>query len=201
MCQYPLFETLAIINGKVQNLHFHQQRYQFAMKNYFLCDEYSQLRDIIVIPKDYQTGLVRCRIDYNQSEFKLSFYHYNRKKITAYQCVRVKDFDYAFKYSDREQFALLDKKHADEVIIINNGFVSDCTIGNLLFLKQGKWYTPDSYLLKGTQLSLLLSIEQIACIQIKQDDLFSFEKIMMINALNPFDPARAIEITPRTISL
>lgn len=201
MCQFPLFETLAILDGKIQNLYFHQQRYQFAMQHYFLRDHYRQLSDIIIVPKAYQTGLVRCRMDYNQSEFKLSFYHYHRKRIATYQCVRVKDFDYSFKYSNREQFALLDKKQADEVIIINNGLVSDCSIGNLLFLKQEKWYTPASYLLKGTQLSLLLAKGQVSFIPMKQAELFSFEKIMMINALNPFDPTRAIEITPHSIFL
>ncbi len=35
MSQYPLFETLAIIDGKIQNLKYHQQRIDYAMKNYF----------------------------------------------------------------------------------------------------------------------------------------------------------------------
>ena len=99
--------------------------------------------------------------------------------------------DYIFKYSNRENFDLI-KIEKDEAIIIQNGKVTDCRVGNLLFLKNNIWYSPKDYLLKGTQLSYLLSQNKIKLVEIKVKDLHQYEKIMMINAMNPFDESRAI---------
>ena len=198
MCQFPLFETLAIIDGKYQNVFFHQQRIDFAFKHY-LKTETTLFIEQIEIPIQYHNGFFRCRIDYNHQTFNIGFYAYQPKEIKTFQCVYVEDFDYQFKYSDRKVLEKLDNKKCDEVIIINNDKVSDCKIGNLLFLKQNKWYSPKDYLLKGTQLSYLIEQNKIQLVEIKAEDLFTYEKIMWINALNPFDPARAIPINMETI--
>ena len=124
----------------------------------------------------------------------MKYFPYVPKAIRTFQCVYVEGLDYRFKYSDRQCLEKLKTESADEVIIINNGFVSDCTIGNLLFLKQNQWYSSTHFLLKGTQLSYLLAQNQVCLTEISVADLSSFEKVMMINALNPFDEKRAISV-------
>ncbi len=81
------------------------------------------------------------------------------------------------------------------MIIINNGFVSDCSIGNLLFLKQKIWYSPQHYLLKGTQLTRLIEEKKVYLAEIRAENLFDYEQIMVINALNPFNSVRAVPMT------
>ncbi|MDG6267042.1 aminotransferase class IV family protein [Glaesserella parasuis] len=195
MCQYPLFETVAIIDGKVQNIFYHQQRMNNAFIYYFKHENSFELLDIIKVPEAYQKGLVRCRIDYNTKEYQVQFFHYIPKAIKNFQCVYVENFDYQFKYTDRVELDKLKQTAGDEIILVNNGFISDCSIGNLLFLKQGKWYSPNHYLLKGTQLSYLLDEQKISLIDIPVEALFDYEQIMVINALNPFDLQRAVPIT------
>ncbi|MCT8736125.1 aminotransferase class IV, partial [Glaesserella parasuis] len=112
-----------------------------------------------------------------------------------FQCVYVENFDYQFKYTDRLELEQLKQTACDEIILVNNGFISDCSIGNLLFLKQGKWYSPNHYLLKGTQLSHLLDEQKISLVDIPVEALFDYDQIMVINALNPFDLQRAVSIT------
>ncbi len=107
----------------------------------------------------------------------------------------MENFDYQFKYTDRLELEQLKQTACDEIILVNNGFISDCSIGNLLFLKQGKWYSPNHYLLKGTQLSYLLHEQKISLADIPVEALFDYEQIMVINALNPFDLQRAAPIT------
>ncbi len=80
MCQFPLFETLSIIDGQVQNLQYHQQRFEQATQEYFGCEPRFRLADILVVPEAYQQGKVRCRIDYNAAEFELKFFTYSPKK-------------------------------------------------------------------------------------------------------------------------
>ncbi len=74
MCQYPLFETVAIIDGKIKNIFYHQQRMNNAFIYYFKYENIFELLDIIKVPKEYQNGLVRCRIDYNTKEYKIQFF-------------------------------------------------------------------------------------------------------------------------------
>ncbi|WP_018651156.1 aminotransferase class IV family protein [Actinobacillus capsulatus] len=194
MCRFPLFETIAIINGEPQNLAYHQQRFESAMKQYFHTQPQQQLADVLCVPNEFQQGRVRCRIDYNASEFQQQFFPYTPRKISTFQCVYVEDLDYRFKYSDRKRLDLLKTLQADEVIIINNGKVSDCTIGNLLFSRKGLWFSSQDYLLKGTQLTKLVEEGIVQLVQITPQDLPQYEQIMMVNALNPFDLQRALPI-------
>ncbi|KAE9533401.1 aminotransferase class IV family protein [Ursidibacter arcticus] len=199
MCQYPLFETLAVINGEFHHLYYHQQRVNNAFLHYFQSECNLNLSNISV-PNAFRQGFFRCRVDYNQHNYEINFYPYTPKKITQFKLVYTQNLDYQFKYSDRKRLDLLkNQQNSDEIIIINNGLVSDSTIGNLLFLKKNKWYSSHHYLLKGTQLSYLLDIGEVKLTKITADDLWAYEKIMMVNALNPFDLERAITINSSTI--
>lgn len=195
MCRFPLFETIAIIDGESQNLAYHQQRLESTMNQYFHTQPQQQLADMICVPDEFQQGSVRCRIDYNASEFQQQFSLYSPRKINSFQCVYTEDLDYCFKYSDRKRLDSLKTLQADEIIIINNGKVSDCTIGNLLFYRKGKWFSSQDYLLKGTQLTKLVETGVVDLVQITAQDLLQYEQIMMVNALNPFDLQRALPIS------
>lgn len=191
MCQYPIFETIAILNGKPQNLEYHQARMNEVMKDYFHQTNPFTLENIIQVPEEYQSGLVRCRIDYNEKEYQTLFAAYQRREIKSYQCVYLDKIDYRFKYSNRADFEKI-KTNKDEAIIIQNNKVTDCRIGNLLFLKENIWYSPKDYLLKGTQLSRLLAENKVVLKEIWANEITQYEQIMMINAMNPFDETRAI---------
>ncbi|QIM64835.1 aminotransferase class IV family protein [Frederiksenia canicola] len=198
MCQFPLFETLAVIDGQFQRLNYHQQRVNLAFEHFFKSETILDLTKI-TIPTAFKSGFFRCRIDYSAIAFDIKFYAYTPRKMTRFQCVYTEDLDYQFKYSDRKRLDFAKDLQIDEVIIINNGFVSDCTIGNLLFLKNEKWYSPQHYLLKGTQLTYLLDQQKVELMPIHIDDLFGYEKIMVINALNPFEPERAVSIDSSSV--
>ncbi|OOR98149.1 branched-chain amino acid aminotransferase [Haemophilus paracuniculus] len=195
MCQFPLFETILIENGEAKNLYYHQQRVEFAFQNFFKHPCSLNLAETIIVPEHFKQGIIRCRIDYNERTYEVNFYPYQRKLIQKFQCVYTQNLDYQFKYSDRKGLDLLKNPNADEVIIINNGFVSDCTIGNLLFLKENQWYSSQHYLLKGTQLTQLVEKGEAILTEMRAEDLPTFEKVMMINALNPFDLTRALPIS------
>lgn len=194
MSQFPLFETLLIKDGIPQNIAYHQQRFNLACREFFKVDPFLNLIEVIIPPIMNCDEILRCRLDYNQSDYQVNFFTYKPKQITEFQVIETQQLDYQFKYRDRTFFQSLPTNEQREVIIVNNGKVSDCTIGNLLFLKQGKWFSPQDYLLKGTQLSRLLDEKQVELCEITPNNLTNFEQVMLINALNPFDPARAIPI-------
>ena len=104
----------------------------------------------------------------------------------AFQPVIYDDIEYSLKYSDRSLINTLfaQRGACDEIIIIKNGKVTDCSIGNLIFRQEKKWYTPDTPLLLGTQREKLLQEGKIQERTIFQEDIVNFDEIKIINAMN-----------------
>ena len=165
------------------------------MRNYFQIEPKLQLAEVVQVPAEHQQGLVRCRMDYSAHHFELTFFPYQPRQIQTLQCVYVDEIDYRFKYSDRSQLEALKNGKSDEIVIVHQGYVSDCTIGNLLFFKAGRWYCSEDYLLKGTQLSKLLDEQKVELIKLPISDLFCYEKVMIINALNSFENGQILPIS------
>lgn len=194
MCRFPLFETIAICDGIVQNIEFHQRRFDQACRDFFQVKPFLNLAEVIIPSVEQQRGIFRCRLDYNKNEYILQYSPYKPKIIQQFKLIYTQNLEYRFKYTMRDFFQSIPLAENEEAIIINNGKVSDATIGNLLFFKQGKWLTSQHYLLKGTQLATLLETNRVELADIEVKDLSQFEKIMLINALNPFDLTRSVPI-------
>ena len=185
---FPLFETISIENGKIKNLALHQARYERSLITYYgkSAVTFFNLLDLIQVPKDLHNKLVRCRIDYNAHQTKISYLEYTPKTHRIFKPIVCNEIDYSLKYADRELINTLfaQKGEADEIIIIKDGFVTDCSIGNLAFKKGAQWFTPNTPLLQGTQREYLLQSGQLQEIEIRQEQLEQFDKIRVINALN-----------------
>ena len=185
---FPLFETLCIENGKIQNIDLHQARYERSLREYYgkSAVKIFNLFSLIQLPAYLQNRLVRCRIDYNAKTTQIQYFEYHRKIYLTFQPVICDDIEYGLKYSDRSLintlFELRDT--CDEIIIIKNGKVTDCSIGNLIFRQGKKWYTPDTPLLLGTQREKLLQEGKIQERTIFQEDIVNFDEIKIINAMN-----------------
>lgn len=194
-----LFETLAIQNGKVNNLTYHNQRFFLGQK--FLgispisikqCLESVCLQNKHINNKDF----FKAKIVYGLGGIEVFCEEYVPKPIHSFLMLACDKINYRYKYENRSMLqALLSQRgECDEVIVVKHGCVSDCTIGNLLFLKNGRWYTPDTPLLQGTQRAFLLQEGLVFPKRILWHGVFGYEKIMMVNALNPFEPKRMIDI-------
>ena len=185
---YPLFETLCIENGKIQNIDLHQARYERSLREYYgkSAVKIFNLFSLIQPPALLQNRLIRCRINYNDKTTQIQYFEYHRKIYRTFQPVICDDIEYCLKYTDR---SLINKLFAqrgtcDEIIIIKNGKVTDCSIGNLIFRQGKKWYTPDTPLLLGTQREILLQEGKIQDTTIFQEDIVNFDEIKIINAMN-----------------
>lgn len=197
MTNFPLFETLALIDGQVQNLVYHQQRYQNSLSEFYPKQDLKifNLGQIVAftlsdfIPQgsiETLPTLLRCRIDYNANTYQIRFFPYNKKTYQTFEPVMCDKIDYHLKFANRQMFAelLTQKGSADEIMIIKNGLVTDCSIGNLVFKKNGEWFTPNTPLLQGTQRAKLLAEQKISEREIRLQDIDKYEQICLINALN-----------------
>lgn len=188
---YPLFETLCYENGHIANLAFHQIRYEKSLYTFYgqrnapiLADIFPHFLAFQTLPKH---GLFRLRLAYNAHHFQLEIFPYQRKTYRHFKPVVCNHIDYALKYCDRTLLSQLfaQKDRADEILIIKNGRITDCSIGNVVLRQNGHWFTPTTPLLQGTQRAYLLSQGKITATEILLEDLPMFDEIRLINALNP----------------
>ncbi|KYK82711.1 hypothetical protein SA2200_11950, partial [Aggregatibacter actinomycetemcomitans serotype d str. SA2200] len=189
--EFPLFETLAIAQGKVRNIELHQQRYERSLQAFYgnqsavVFPNVFQLAEQIQVPAELcAEPLIRCRIDYNAKQILFRYFPYTRKTYRTFKPIVCDHIDYGLKYADRTLLNALfaQKGDCDEIMIIKNGYVTDCSIGNLIFRQNTQWFTPDTPLLEGTQRAILLTQGRIKVRSILATDLHLFEEVRLINA-------------------
>ncbi|MFD0966756.1 aminotransferase class IV family protein [Seminibacterium arietis] len=189
---FPLFETICIVKQQVQNIALHQQRYEKSVAEFYGGYVEKSINLVEIIDKnkriysEINSDIIRCRIDYNKEHYQIQFFPYQRKNYRTFQPVICDDIDYHLKFSHRAIFEQLlqQKQGCDEIIIIKQGNVTDCSIGNLIFRKNNQWMTSNTPLLKGTQRQKLLAEGKIQERRILLEDLPYFDEVRVINALN-----------------
>jgi 4-amino-4-deoxychorismate lyase len=177
-----LLETIKLENGRLVNLKYHNARFNKARKELFSLPE-EDLAELVQIPATCLTGVFRCRIVYQHVIEKVEFIPDQPREIHSLKVVENNTIEYPYKYANRNTLQELycQRGDADEVIIIKNGLVTDCSIGNLVFFDGKKWLTPDQPLLHGTQRENLLEQGKISEARISEKSLSKFSLAGIIN--------------------
>lgn len=191
-----LLETIKIIDGKSQNLDYHQERFENAGKSMFGLKNFELLSGIIKVPEFAQNGLFRCRVLYAEKIEKIEFLPYNFRQIKTLRLVESNGIDYSYKFAERSELENLfaQKGDCDDIIIVKNGLITDSFAANLVFYDGKNWLTPDSPLLKGTKREKLLAEKTISACKIGVGDLQKYFGVGLINALIEFDAMPVIPI-------
>jgi 4-amino-4-deoxychorismate lyase len=191
-----LLETIKIVNGKPQNLDYHQARFENTQKSLLGLKNFESLSKTIKVPEFAQNGLFRCRVIYSKSIEKIEFLSYNFRQIKTLRLIESNGTDYSFKYADRTELENLfaQKGDCDDIFIVKNGLITDSFAANLVFYDGEKWWTPDSPLLKGTKREKLLAEKIISACKIEVSDLNKYSSIGLINAMIEFDTMPVIPI-------
>jgi 4-amino-4-deoxychorismate lyase len=97
--------------------------------------------------------------------------------------------DYHLKYADRSVLTSLSEKRGDcdEILIIQNGHVTDTSFSNVVFTDGKRFVTPDTYLLPGTMRANLLRSATIMESSIRVEDIKRYTHIALINAMLPLN--------------
>jgi 4-amino-4-deoxychorismate lyase len=178
-------ETIKALDGEVFHISYHQKRYESVLK-YFGAKKFENLLDYLNPPKK---GLFRCRLVYDLHTIKVTYHEYKKKEIKSIKLVYDDKIDYRFKYEDRTSLNELFEKRdgCDEILIIKNSLVTDTSIANIAFYKDGMWITPKEPLLRGTTRQRLLDSAVLTEADVSDEDLNSFEKVALLNAMIDFD--------------
>lgn len=191
MCQY--LETIAILNGETLHLPYHLYRVS-ENSNVDLHFYISTLK----LPK---TELNKLSIVYDSKKIISStITPYTIRKIQTFKLVHNNDIDYSKKFADRSVLNSLvqQKGDCDEILIVQNGLITDTSFSNIIFKKENVWVTPKTPLLKGTCRARLLEKGIIEPADIEISHLKQFSHFMLINAMLDFDETRAFPLVKET---
>lgn len=179
-----LLETIKIENGLINNIKYHQKRFNDSRIKLFDTKNKIDLVDFINPPNN---GLFRCRILYSNKIESIEYIPYEPKIFKKFKVVS-SNIEYPFKYANRRELEELKAKNLDydEVIIEKNGLLTDTTISNIAFFDGKDWLTPASPLLKGTMRAKLIDDGFLRPINIKYNDIQKFTKFALLNAMLGF---------------
>ncbi|MCF8364115.1 MAG: aminotransferase class IV family protein [Prolixibacteraceae bacterium] len=194
MCQ--LVETIKCKNGKLENLRYHQARFNLARKELFGENFGLNLFEDIKVPESCQSGLFRCRVVYTSNIEKIEFHPHEFRKVERLKLLEDSTIDYRYKFTDRKKLNELFEKRGrcDDIIIVKNGCITDSYVANVIFFDGKEWWTPDTPLLHGTRRAQLIEEGKIKVCRITTDDLSHFEKAGLINAMQDFSEMPEIKI-------
>jgi 4-amino-4-deoxychorismate lyase len=182
-----LFETIRIERGIPLNLSFHEERMNRSRFELFGKSDFIRLADHLSIPQ-YSSKIIRCKVIYEQSVLSVAYSPYEPAKIRTLKLVDAGTLDYEYKYLDRNQLtSLIDKRVADDILIVRNGCITDASFANIAFTDGKQWFTPDTPMLKGTMRENLLKTGIIQTERITAGDLRQFKSFRLINAMLGFE--------------
>ncbi len=186
-------ETIRLLDGVPQHLEWHQSRMEATLRAFFRGHQHAwALASCIHVPSEFTSGVVRCRIIYDAHQLSI---HYDHYKPGITQTLKIVDappgFDYRYKYADRKVLEELhgQRESAADILISRDGLISDTSIANVAFQKNGRWYTPLIPLLAGTTWKRLIHKGILIPKPINQKDLLKFDTFIVFNAMNSFETA------------
>ena len=182
-----LIETIRISRGRVKNIKYHNARCNHARKVLFGKTKPINLRTQIksALPEHDE---VKCRISYDGQVRKVEYEPYTLRQIKFLKAIEVGDYNYTFKYKDREKlrFYFEQRGEADDVLLLKNGYLTDTSYANVALQKEGRWYTPKQPLLHGTARARLIGKKLIQEKDIHIRHIDQYDKMTIFNAMLPF---------------
>lgn len=179
-------ETIRIEEGRACHMPYHNQRMNETRAHLGLSDGLD-LEAVIGDVSIYQQR-TRCRIVYDTEIRSVEFFPYQIRSVKTLRLVEDNQVDYGCKYADRSALnrCFAQRGACDDVLIVQNGDVTDTTIANVAFWNGETWFTPSTPLLKGTMRASLLDSHQIQEAKIRVEDLSHFSRLRLFNAMISF---------------
>ena len=194
---YPLFESIKVVDGKIQNVDWHEERYARSYEVMYSKRPLTQMISHVEIPEAAREGIYKLRISYNDRYKKIEFEPYKLKEIKTLKPLLLDNLDYGLKYTDRSalQAAYEQREDCDDVLIIKDGLVTDSSYANILLHDGKQWITPSTPLLGGTARARLIAEGVVEEREVTLGQLHSFECFKLVNALRDFDVVEQSDIS------
>ena len=182
---YPWVETIWIHKGRVQNLPYHQRRFDATRHAHFQFVSNIDLSPLI--SRHHAASDIKCRILYTDTIQDIQYTPYEWHPIHTLAILEHNTIHYPYKSTHRPDLDTLytQRGNADEILILRNGLFTDAYYYNLVFQNKEGLFTPKTPLLPGTMRQKLLDKGVIQVRDISLDDLRDYDTVCLINAFNP----------------
>ena len=191
-----LFESIRLEDGVMPLLDWHQERVNRSRRSLYARKPALKLHKILEKQELPQTGLYKVKVRYDADAEVVSWSPYSLRRVSSLRLVRQDDLLYQHKFQDRNGIDRLWEQRgaADDVLIVQHGYLTDTSYHNIALYDGTKWYTPSCPLLRGTRRASLLAAGLIQPALIRERDLHHFQKIRLFNAMISWDEAPEVEI-------
>ncbi len=191
-----LIETICWEKGAFQRIPLHEERMNRSRLHFFNRTDKISLIQLLTVPENLKNTILKCRVTYSEEIEEVEYVIYKLKPIRSLKLVIDDSIEYDYKFKNRDKLnnQLKMRGNSDEILIIKNGLVTDTSFTNIVFLKEGKWYTPEYPLLCGTRREYYIQMNLIKPISITLDDLCLFEGARLINAMMSLEESETILI-------
>jgi 4-amino-4-deoxychorismate lyase len=193
-----LVESIKLQNGKLLNIKFHNERMYRSLFQLFGISQNVDIESFIIIPKLVESGIFKCRVEYDSKIRNIEFIPYTVKEIRSVKLVEDNSVEYSYKYAERSKLEKLFslREEADDIVIIKDGMVTDASSANVVFRDSfGNWVTPSTFLLPGTRRARLLNDGIIKEDTITYRDIGKYTELKLINAMIGLDDTEGIPVS------
>lgn len=192
-----LLETIKVKDGRLYNIDYHSARFNKTRKELFGIGLPVDLTSKISIPAFAKRGLYKCRIEYNDHIRTVEFVAYKAREVNTLRLVEAGDLSYDYKYIDRAGIDKLfeERGTCDDILIVKDGRITDTSYSNIVVKDDNnRWFTPSSYLLKGTKRSYLLDKGYVTETDITPASLRKYKELRLINSMLDINDTPGIRI-------
>lgn len=184
-----LIETIKLSDGEFLNLSYHERRMRASLRLVYGAEKEIELERALRGSYYPSSGLYRCRVVYDLHHWEVGYWPYSRRRVESLKVVADDSISYPVKFEDRNAINTLLEQRAecDDILIIKEGWVTDCSFANIAFRRGTEWFTPDTPLLQGTMRQKLLEHGMIRPIGIRVRDIPTFDTFRLVNAMLEFE--------------
>lgn len=189
-------ESIQVNKAELKNLEFHQERFERTRFEVLGLKNHPRLEQAIELPRGLEQGLFKCRVTYGEKIELIEYEPHQPPEVRSLKLVHSHNIDYGYKFADRNELKALytQRKNCDDILVVKNNCLTDSFYANVIFWDGTGWVTPDTPLLPGTMRASLLRKGTIREDRITLEDLYRYQKIRLINAMNDLQNAPELPV-------
>lgn len=196
-----LIESLKLVDGRIQHVDFHNERFNRSRKVLFQQDLPLDINQLI---SNYPiSGVYKMRIWYDERGVqKIDYEPFKSRPVSSLKVMET-SLIYPFKYADRDALdKVYDKRgDCDDVLLVNQGNLGDTSRANIIIFDGQRWVTPKTSMLPGTTRARLIARGIVHEADLSVDDLSGrIELVAAINAVTGICPIQRIRRDNQTFS-
>ncbi len=194
------FESIKITDGQLFRIGNHQKRVNRTFIIHFPELKPFSVAEVLKNSELPSEGTFKIRISYDENETTTEIQPYTARKISTLKLVDINSLPSFFKSEMRDVIheAVTRKEDCDDIIMVNNGLLTDTSYANIALFDGKGWCTPGKPFLYGSHRDFLLDNGEITEKDIPANEIFNYQKIRIFNGMVEFGEIE-LEINHQTV--